>query len=1098
MMSNPLVPGHVPPAEVVEIPLVSVYSNAFLETITEEGSEFEPSEEGSESLDQLRSDQEFGCPDLNSTQTMIGELDCPIEYADMRLGSQPGMATSTKINTTNQLGTSAPHRRLATQLSNLKENPSSSYFFSTHHPLTAIPMECETSSKEAKIDIANPYYYEQAGAANSSISDEAYFVPTDNGKLTKPYNENNKLQKENINNSAMEFPLSSKWRPNDYNEEMLILSKEGSSNELVWTLENGTANLRQTNSRTDVGSRSETTYKFALNSLKERTISSASAATPPTSGMTANGSGHSNAYANIASIPVSPLVKTSLAASYINEDVSTASSLTSNLKDSKDATDTTVPGNNFMRGIVRQKPQSTTQLKLGADSGALTKSINNPLDKPRRQFGDSKSLDLSQMAGSPQLQIPSLLSVGGRKTHKPVLRSDEGSDENISFRSSSISNVRQFNSTAFTCDTYSQQSTILADNNAITNERQIRSQTSPHTSSTYHQTLLPTSLPFVSSCMSHPPNLTELRSGERTVTRVTSHLPQTIGHPLQTRNPTMSSYTNHPQWPDDPWQEIHSMHIPAGAPIENSDCLVTICNNISQTDTSDTGVNNQYHWRNYNYVTNENKKTIGQTQLNILTSNLRYLHLDDEHLQNGSRHLSINEAQDSDQKWCASNTVPATDELVWCKPGEFTLKTLSFVGKCHGVIPSVNAETETSSPLWVANSTPQSHLSISSSSNTEKNRLSSNDLIPLSLQTDDNSEMKGNLSTCQSKVLRPLHRSPAVLGVSELLLKTDAELIKFMQEASVPMQTVPKENIMKPHSGLSDHSPIRRRFHLQHPVEGKSHYDDMIVDESDSEQLERRSFYDYGCEDDEDEDEELDFEEFKDHGTRDRASVEKKSQIYHNLPQTLNYNSTVLNDPTNLFNMPYEEASLVLNKILQMDPETTTHLLWEDSCNHPTLNSTESNKPVVNHTPVIPKRPCVDVPCRMDIWDLPFIDSDAMTFGEVQDSALLCKPIRANLDEITLTSKQSSCRNSWGSASELNYQESQFNYKCRPHTKISRSGTTQSKNERIHIRSRRDFHSLDNTVDISSVSKGQKSSFPWFQRLCGCVRVSQVQKKSAT
>ncbi|KAF6767789.1 hypothetical protein AHF37_08098 [Paragonimus kellicotti] len=196
--------------------------------------------------------------------------------------------------------------------------------------------------------------------------------------------------------------------------------------------------------------------------------------------------------------------------------------------------------------------------------------------------------------------------------------------------------------------------------------------------------------------------------------------------------------------------------------------------------------------------------------------------------------------------------------------------------------------------------------------------------------------------------------------------------------------------------------------------------------------------------------------------------------------------------------MPYEEASLVLNRILQMDPETTTHLLWKDSCNHPTPNSTESSKPVVNHTPVTPKRPCVDIPCRMDTWDLPFIDSDAMLFGELQDSSLLYRPIRANLDEVTLTSKQSSCRNSWGSASELNYQESQFSYKCRPHVKLGRSEPTQPKDERHHIRSRRDFHSLDNTVDITNVSKGQKSSFPWFQRLCGCVRVSQVQKKPTT
>ncbi|KAF8568049.1 hypothetical protein P879_02049 [Paragonimus westermani] len=1000
MTSNPLVPGNATSVEVVEIPLVSVYSNAFLETITEEGSEFEPSEEGSESLDQLRSDQESGCPELNSTQIMIGELDCPIEYADMRLGSQPGMATSTTISSTNLFRTNAHPRRLATQLSNFIENPSGSYLISAHHHQIATPVECEASVKEVKVDITNPYFYELAGESNSSVSEEAYFMSSGNGMSSKSYNGNSKSQKENINHNALEFPLSSKCGPNDYTEEMLILSTERSSNELVWTLENGTANLQRTIPKTDVGSTSESTQKFIPNSFKENKVSSTSTANSPTFG---TGSNAPNVYTSNNSLPVSPLVKTSLEVNYTNEDVSAASPLTPKPTDSNSATDTISPANSFMRGTVRQKPQSITQLKLGTVSVDLINSISNPLDKTRKRFNDSKSLDLSQITVPPQLPTLHLLPRNGRTTQNLVVQSNEGSNGNISVRNNSTSDVLKSSSTAYICDNYSQRLTIPTGNNVIKNEQRIRQQASSHTGPTCHRTLHPTSLSFVSTFMSYPPNLTSSKSGERTVIPVTSHLPQTIGQPLTTRSPTMPSYTNHPQWPDDPWQEIYSTYIPASAPIENSDCLVTICNNMSQTDAFDTGVNDQYHWHNHNYVTNENKKTIGHTESNNVTSAARYLH--GEHLRNGLRQLGINGAQESDQNWCTNNAVPTTDELVWCKQGEFTLRTLPVIGKSHGVTPIINAENETNSPLWVANSTPQSHLSISSSNNTEKNRLSSSDLIPISMQTNDHSEMIGNPSTSQSKFLRPLHRSPAVLGVNELLLKTDAELIKFMQEASAPVQTVPKETTMKPQSGPSDHSPIRRRFQLQHPGEGKSHCDEMIVDESDSEQLERRSFYDYGCEDDDDEDEELDFEEFKNIRTFDRTSAYKKPHAYHNHPQTLNYNSTVLSDHTEMFSTPYEEASLVLNRILQMDPETTTRFLWEDSCNHSTSNSTEPSRLVANHTSVIPRRPCVGIPSRMDTWDLPFIDSDVMTFSEVQDYSYPCRPIRANLDEVTLTSR---------------------------------------------------------------------------------------------
>ncbi|KAG5445301.1 hypothetical protein CSKR_111855 [Clonorchis sinensis] len=390
--------------------------------------------------------------------------------------------------------------------------------------------------------------------------------------------------------------------------------------------------------------------------------------------------------------------------------------------------------------------------------------------------------------------------------------------------------------------------------------------------------------------------------------------------------------------------------------------------------------------------------------------------------------------------------------------------------------------------MWIANSTPRSELSANSSEPYEAPK-SAVQAGTFGCKSDSPS-MSELLKPSVSNGFRPLHRSPAVLGVSELLSKTDEELCKFMEDVRIPkVQERPSpqgsEATQNQITSMpTDHSPARRRFHYINNQNSKPSYCETLGTDSASDQLDRRSFYDYGC-DDEDEEVEDDEDLFEPPGVNslnERLATRKSHPINPS-------NHSALQDRTHLYNMPFETASSILDDIMKLDMDGSRYV-WSDTCHSPHSTKqdhifSKSNNHVLGRDIFEP-------------WDLPYIDSDAFAgepwaaiYGPPLET-FIRRPKKASLDEITLTSKPSSCRNSWGSASDLNRFGRELSSR---EVDNDHENSNRPRTKRVRIRSRRDFHSYDISTDTKSASRLRKITGPWFQRLCGCVRSSRFRKK---
>ncbi|KER30403.1 hypothetical protein T265_03138 [Opisthorchis viverrini] len=306
---------------------------------------------------------------------------------------------------------------------------------------------------------------------------------------------------------------------------------------------------------------------------------------------------------------------------------------------------------------------------------------------------------------------------------------------------------------------------------------------------------------------------------------------------------------------------------------------------------------------------------------------------------------------------------------------------------------------EFQSSMWIANSTPRSELSTNSSEPQEAPK-STVQAENFDCKTDS-PNVSGLLKPSISNGFRPLHRSPAVLGVSELLSKTDEELCKFMEDVRIPnVQERPSpqgsEATQNQITSMpTDHSPARRRFHYINNQNSKPSYCETLGTDSASDQLDRRSFYDYGC-DDEDEDVEDDEDLFGPPGVNERPATRKSHPINPS-------NHSALQDRTHLYNMPYETASSILDDIMKLDMDGSRYV-WSDTCQSP--HSTKQDHTFSKSNNHVLGR---DI---FEPWDLPYIDSDAFagepwaaTYGSALET-FLQRPKKASLDEITLTSSK--------------------------------------------------------------------------------------------
>ncbi|KAA0191484.1 hypothetical protein FBUS_02376 [Fasciolopsis buskii] len=341
------------------------------------------------------------------------------------------------------------------------------------------------------------------------------------------------------------------------------------------------------------------------------------------------------------------------------------------------------------------------------------------------------------------------------------------------------------------------------------------------------------------------------------------------------------------------------------------------------------------------------------------------------------------------------------------------------------VLPPNSIQTDSqskSSPVWIANSTPLAHYCASHSAisgKTDSNGANASKALKLSvtpvpenpllsateLSDRGKSNITGvapkptNLTNSKSTINpRPIQRSFAVVGVSELLAKTDEELKQFMQDTEKkkisPRLDLTDElsnessgnQLSSTSGGPLEHSPIRRRFQSNRvpPVVSMRLFD-PVETESDSDLLDRRSFYDYGCDDDDEDDEGSNgnevgrvASEIALHETRRGLRICDLDECYVTKPMTSMETDAILSQ----LELPNKNAQFV----------------WSDSCH--VASALQENKSV---------KKLDDTTSQ---WDMPFIDSDSFLNEQWNQEIGVdvwrlnysCKPIRANLDEVTLTS----------------------------------------------------------------------------------------------
>ncbi|CAH8627060.1 unnamed protein product [Dicrocoelium dendriticum] len=396
--------------------------------------------------------------------------------------------------------------------------------------------------------------------------------------------------------------------------------------------------------------------------------------------------------------------------------------------------------------------------------------------------------------------------------------------------------------------------------------------------------------------------------------------------------------------------------------------------------------------------------------------------------------------------------------------------------------PKRGSSIESSSPVWVASSTPRSYMdrkfSETITNGLEKDKEEARGGI--------NCKMRGHKRKANFKhpLLKPLQRSPAVLGVSELLLKTDEELNKLMSGMAAESPVIEQHTHDYGRSENycpTEYSPVRRCF----PMHSKHLFDDIPADwENDT--SETRSYFDYGGEEEDD-----DFEDLN-----SAVNMGSKASIGQ-IPASsgskhCERRTTALSNETQLLNMPYEEASKILDDILKLKTDERG-FRWTDNCQARAVhnNDTEMQTSRFQEVAAAVKRTV------FDSWDLPYIDSD-VNVVEQSSSPAPYQPVLADIDEITLTSRNSQLQNSWSSASDMNcvvYQSNRVSLNRHPPVEYYRNHPQSDRVKRVRIRFGLCDQKNANTVDSNSSMKIRNGKFLWLQRLCGCVRSPRDRKR---
>ncbi|VDP23274.1 unnamed protein product [Schistosoma margrebowiei] len=313
-------------------------------------------------------------------------------------------------------------------------------------------------------------------------------------------------------------------------------------------------------------------------------------------------------------------------------------------------------------------------------------------------------------------------------------------------------------------------------------------------------------------------------------------------------------------------------------------------------------------------------------------------------------------------------------------------------------------------------------------SNDDPKKLDDQNLQNLEMNTIKNSQPSEKFSR------KP---SPAVVGVSDLLIKSDAELssifekVKNEQQSNCSIsdsqgvlnQTIGNDDsssdknirngAANSNSYHDDLSPARRRFFPQYlSRDVKLNNSTGIYCQNNDDMEEKRSFYDYGCDDEEDDDKLDDDEENDDNNYPCQDDIHVQSKKFYN-DQNLTYSKYV--DKNN---------SSVIQRIRDLELQNQSYR-WKDDCSHSTdkynSSSKNTNKNLTNYSinntnnerqlarneirtdninndkEVLSSYECEDN-------DVPYIDSDSLVLEYTHLKDFL--PRIADLEEITLSSSE--------------------------------------------------------------------------------------------
>ncbi|CAL8070045.1 unnamed protein product [Calicophoron daubneyi] len=1104
-LTNQFAESQINAKEFVELPLISSYNNAFLETITEEGSEFEPSEDGSSSYDHsdhqhLNSDVASHIYDQLRRQSMIGDLDCVDSEDCISIPISPtNSPILQKIREKMHLAPKSQSARRWHPQHNCSETGSKSIVVDSTLKGPCKPEECQTavskitnllqtSSSPSVNQIDQPISC-QVGNGVSNLITESTTKPMFRDSEHKSTSQTSCCSLERgIPLQTNEQTQTMLWKDEDQDEDLLVLKTKGNNSELVWSLESN---------------KIQTVKDSQVESNKKAEISGAQSADYLTSVLSAYAQSDQNARNHQGGIGFQPIC------SEEKYGVQAGKHYLGSLKTSSSS----VP----MTQEIRQ--ETTNKNTQGNMLPTMWDSNERNLGQTPQQHNDQSALLKEQQRAEQSSLHTSLLCTATATNRMPPPKPCLDGKPLVLAPPTHPGPVNP-------------KSAVVQMNNKLPNVNQVETNVSRDCTGSSNNVSICLSTTAGNSCSVYANVLNPTLSGDYSVANMRTDINTTcVGNGVNGVNgalgycfpaPNATDYHNHyaAQSCSGDYQEVGDFlregpeSLVQQSAFRSDHILDSIMNSgnymypeFFQSSVQQSSVNNFYEpVENFNqnnvYLTSTPASSIssklhftGYTEFSTFSkfppceNSTRVIEAQHPKLlksMNGNTTGTVNGYNKQDIDQSKPKQTRGEGEQQMGNPN-FSPKEKGFKKKSVSSFES-SKDVVTSSPMWIANSTPLSHsCSQRTSSSAQKPNSSDRKItlckkieaciwkgqlpaqeIPKVLGSASHMVKPGSSQT-NSEPLRPIHRSPAVVGVSELLSKTDEELQGLMQKSEGPNQQNNSERASVARrteeyqkssgessgqqnssaSGLLDHSPLRRRFRAERYNEP-----DLGAPESDSDNVDRRSFYDYGCDDEDEESDNNIYREPLDeiHGSRDG----------------------VLKDKTELFNIPYEQATSILQQLYQFE-SCNPVLSWSDSCEKP-LYSESTRFAAEDHT---------------EFWDLPFIDSDSVV-GEPPpaklgwDRSSIEKAKTADLDEVTLSSVHVQRRSSRGSISELNYSG------CRvePQSKQLISPQDHSnKGKRAKIRSRREFHSCDSSTDVKRGSRFRKFTTPWIRRLCSCVRV---------